>query len=336
MTDYSTNPGSGIPRIGRDPESETPAGCRLYAEYWTDEPMEREWLIKDWIPMHKVGLLAGPGGAGKSRLALQLAAQIAAGGGQWIGPSNETIEGRALYATAEDDIEEMRRRLHEIGMADMVEHNLGVATYKEPLWGTAINENVGSVTSTGKWLRDTAEKFMPSLLVIDNVASSFAANENNRSMVRQFINHWSEYAQNHYCAVMLISHPPKGGQVYSGSTDWHNASRFVWSFGLCDDMNLRGKRKLEVIKNNYGILPEPLEIDWREGRWVSTDNKPASDPIEQRILDYLQGKATYRKNVIRNVVGRNESVLAALDRLIADGLVVQYKEGRAMMVETAQ
>ena len=42
-------------------------------------PPPRRWLVKDWLPAGRVTLLAGQGGIGKSRLALQLAAGIAIG-----------------------------------------------------------------------------------------------------------------------------------------------------------------------------------------------------------------------------------------------------------------
>ena len=46
-----------------------------------------EWLVEDWLPSGRVSMLTGEGGAGKSRLALQLAAGIVTGGdgdGGWI------------------------------------------------------------------------------------------------------------------------------------------------------------------------------------------------------------------------------------------------------------
>ena len=42
------------------------------------EPEPRSWLIDQWLPAGSVALLTGEGGAGKSRLALQLAADIVA------------------------------------------------------------------------------------------------------------------------------------------------------------------------------------------------------------------------------------------------------------------
>ena len=52
---------------------------------WTAEPGPRQWLVDGWLPAGRVALLSGQGGAGKSRLALQLAA----------GPGGEAAQGLA-------------------------------------------------------------------------------------------------------------------------------------------------------------------------------------------------------------------------------------------------
>ena len=52
-----------------------------------------QWLINDRLPAGRVALLTGEGGAGKSRLALQLAAGVASGGnqGEWISSPGRMI-----------------------------------------------------------------------------------------------------------------------------------------------------------------------------------------------------------------------------------------------------
>ena len=54
-------------------------GLYLTPRTWAmiGEPEPRRWLIDLWLPAGTVALLTGEGGAGKSRLALQLAAGIA-------------------------------------------------------------------------------------------------------------------------------------------------------------------------------------------------------------------------------------------------------------------
>jgi AAA domain len=79
---------------------------------WRDEPVpEREWIVRDMIPAKTVTLLSGDGAVGKSTLGLQLATARALGR-DWIGTM--PTPGRTLYLSAEDDTEELHRRLDSI------------------------------------------------------------------------------------------------------------------------------------------------------------------------------------------------------------------------------
>ena len=103
------------------------AGISLNPLTWSmiGEPPSRRWLIDQWLPAGSVALLTGEGGAGKSRLALQLAAAIATTSSNtrsWIegtgapGIGNGVPEGGTpvVYATWEDRADEMARRLSQI------------------------------------------------------------------------------------------------------------------------------------------------------------------------------------------------------------------------------
>ena len=74
----------------------------------------RGWLINGMIPSNTVTLLSGDGGTGKSLLALQLAIAVAAPDHEldWLGRKPE--QGRVLYVGAEDDADEMHRRINDI------------------------------------------------------------------------------------------------------------------------------------------------------------------------------------------------------------------------------
>ena len=88
-------------------------------------PQPRQWLVDESLPAGRVALLTGEGGAGKSRLALQLAAGVASGGDhrEWItSPHGIMRLGNAVppngasvvFASWEDEPEEFYRRLHQI------------------------------------------------------------------------------------------------------------------------------------------------------------------------------------------------------------------------------
>lgn len=80
--------------------------------YWEGLPVPpREWIVPGYIPYKTVTLLSGDGSVGKSLLALQLAAGRALAR-EWIGLMPEP--GRTLILSAEDDADEMHRRLEDI------------------------------------------------------------------------------------------------------------------------------------------------------------------------------------------------------------------------------
>ena len=110
------------------------------------------------------------------------------------------------------------------------------------------------------------------MLVLDPLASVYASDENNRALVREFLDWLSAFAVNHpsHPLVMLVAHPAKAiageAAVYSGNTDWRNAPRAVWTLRRCKGP---GRKKpgegetdhyvaLVLDKANYG--PHPVTI----------------------------------------------------------------------------
>src|SRR3546814_19155736 len=63
------------------------------------------------------------------------------------------------------------------------------------------------------------------LVFLDNVAHLFTGNENDRGQVTRFVNLLNRLAGNTGAAILLIGHPNKSGDTYSGSTAWLNAVR---------------------------------------------------------------------------------------------------------------
>ena len=242
----------------------------------------REWLIPGWLPVGRLGMLSGRGGRGKSRLALQLAARMAASpaaGGPFVPPAREpgnaaavadahlaldaTRAGPVVYASWEDERDEAGRRIANFGADDLaVPADLaGRLRYLDlrgegPLWGPASEARhlavLGELTPVGRRVRATCEALDARLLVVDSLAGAYGSDENTRALVRLFCASWDRWATDTRCAVMLIAHPPKTpggagvGQVdrdYSGSTDWHGAARWRWTMDKIDTGETKPGRK---------------------------------------------------------------------------------------------
>ena len=234
----------------------------------------RDWLIPGWLPVGRLGMLSGRGGRGKSRLALQLAARLAAmpaAAGPFVPPApapgnaaavadahlalDATHAGPVVYASWEDEREEAGRRIAKFGADDLATPAdlAGRLRYLDlrgegPLWGPGGEAKhnmatLGGLSPVGQRVRATCEELDARLLVVDSLAGAYGGDENVRALVRAFCADWDKWATGARCAVMLVAHPPKTpggagiGQVdrdYAGSTDWHGAARWRWTLDTAD------------------------------------------------------------------------------------------------------
>ncbi|MCY3577059.1 MAG: AAA family ATPase [bacterium] len=244
-----------------DPDAGLPAPVRMSE---IGEAPARAWLIDQWLPRGRIGMLTAEGGFGKSRLALQLAAAMTTGGGEWM-PSNrvngprmpETAAGVVIFATWEDEPEEFKRRIGRERAAAMQDcHIVDLARFG-PLWGAEarqVTQTRGDLLTVGRWLRSLCEQLQADLLIVDSLAGAFGSNEIDRAAVRQFMADWDGWGRSVDCAVMLISHPSQSGAKqaggYSGSTDWHGASRWRWNMET-EVKDGEKRQLLKLSKANY-------------------------------------------------------------------------------------
>ena len=273
-------------------------------------PPPVSWLVKDWMPDATLSVLTGAGGAGKSRIALQLAVAVATGAERFIQTESGAAilnglkapqllaAGPVVFAAWETRLLAWQNRLAAVcgqgaDRAERIRQLTGQLHYVNMrpsggLWGAAQ----GAHTSTaGSWLEggnallDYAAAAHARLLVIDPLAAAFVQNENDRALVRAFLSALDQWAEDHSCAVLIISHPPKGDSAQSGSTDWRNGVQAVWTLETAKvkDGNEKGKlvpapggeRILQVDKLNEGAPPDPVYLQFIEGRFAEVE-KPAS------------------------------------------------------------
>jgi RecA-family ATPase len=288
------------------------------------EPAPRRWLIEQWLPAGSVALLTGEGGAGKSRLALQLAAGIAStrpDTATWIEGADAPRIGNAVpdggtpvvYATWEDRADEMARRLSQISgeAAPWCEPQaldnlqiLDLAGYG-PLWATTNRFDGPSLTPLGRAVRQVVEGYGAGLLILDSLAAVYGANENDRGQVRDFMASWDAWATSADCTVLIIGHPPKSAAGYSGSTDWHSAARARWEISKeSPNASTKGARQdpshwqLAMVKSNYAPEPPSLCLDWDHAgpRWeVSStwDDLQKETHVAAPVANNGNGRANY-------------------------------------------
>ena len=171
------------------------------------------------IPMLNVTLLSGSGGMGKSLLVLQLAACVALGLA-WLGLP--VITGPVIYFSAEDDLDEIHRRLIDfcnsmgVELSSLTNVHIICRAGEDAVLASPGPNGLLQVTPIYEELEQLCAKLKPVLLVLDTLADLFGGDENNRSQARQFTGKLRHLAIKYECAVVLLSHPSLSG-VASGS-----------------------------------------------------------------------------------------------------------------------
>lgn len=265
----------------------------------------RKWLVDGLVPSGTVTLLGGDGGTGKSLAALQLATSTVLDR-PWLGMS--VTPGNALFISAEDDRDELHRRLADICRAEGVTlSDLDKLTIRSLAGEDALlavqESRTGGLQASGLYreldARLAADK--PDLVVLDTLADYFPGNENDRAQARQFIGLLRGLAIRHQCAVVVLAHPSlsglNSGSGTSGSTGWNNSVRSRLYLERVKDEGYEADadaRLLRTMKANYGKIGGEIALRWREGVFVADapvtglDRMAATAKTERVFLKLLR------------------------------------------------
>ena len=166
-----------------------------------------------------VGALVSPGGAGKSMLILQLAAQIA--GGPDLLDVGEFPTGLVVYLPAEDPPTAIHHRLHALGVHLTAEQRQIVADglLIEPLIGKCPN-----IMALGWFdaLKRAAEGRR--LMILDTLRRFHIEEENASGPMAQVIGRMEAIAADTGCAIVFLHHSNKSAAM-AGAGDQQQASR---------------------------------------------------------------------------------------------------------------
>lgn len=302
------------------------AGAAFFAPAsdWAGLPVPpRKWHVEDLIPGNTVTILGGDGGTGKSLLALQMAVATATSL-PWIGLKIHQ-PGKALVLSAEDDDEELQRRvagicdtqgLHRSSLSNLlIRSTAGEETLLAQLDGKT---NTLKATPIYRTICASMKREKPTLLVLDTLADLHAGNENDRAHARQFIGLLRHLAIEYQCAVVLLAHPSlsgmNSGSGLSGSTAWNASVRSRLYLKRVKDDGYEADadaRTLETMKANYGPTGGAIALTWMDGVFVPDlpgDDREDRNAKAERV--FLKLLAEFAKNG-RRVSPKNGSNLAS-------------------------
>lgn len=280
-------PGSKVPLDGM---LRLPLATVLASAFASKPTPSRAFLDSGSLfPIRNVTMLSGDGGTGKSLLALQLAAAVATGT-TWLGMIVDS--GPVLYFSAEDDLDEMHVRLKDIAAGEHLDLGQMTALQIAAMAGkdavlatdTAKGSTIG-LTPLFERLKLSLGKLRPRLVVLDNLADTFAGNENVRPLARQFVGALRGLSIEFDCVVLLLAHPSlsglNSGAGTSGNTAWNNSVRS--RLYLVRDKDDKGgeadpdRRILQTMKANYGPTGGHIQLRWEAGRFMRTDQPTGPD-----------------------------------------------------------
>jgi len=284
---------------------------------WDHVPVpERQWAIRDRVPLKQAGLFSGEGGTGKSIIELMKnVAHVA--GKDWLGSMPE--QGPAVYLGAEDDADEIHIRIagiakhYGVTFKKLVEGGLHVL----PLLGqdatlVAVTRG-GHIETTDLYRRiyEAAGDIKPKNISVDTLSRAFAGNEIDRVQVYAFAMHMQALAMVAEGSVTVLSHPSlagiNSGTGLSGSTAWHGAFRFrQYLKGVKAEQGEQPEndlRELEFKKNQYGPRAESIVLRYQRGLFLpeagvsNLDRAARTATAEDVFLELLRRFSSQQRTV---------------------------------------
>jgi RecA-family ATPase len=214
-------------------------------------PTKPEWLWEQWLVAGALHVLVSRQGFGKSTLAAWLTGQVTTGRGY---PDDPTVREPSNVATLslEEAADRLVARLRATGadvgrvdiLADVQDDDDG-RTYRRP-WRLPKDCSV-----LESFIRDGQIR----LLIVDGLGYSITGDSHNYAVVGSALSALAGVAESTGCAVLGLTHPPKGGSdpvtAAIGSAAWTAIPRIVWVLGVDPEDKTEQRRVCRVSKTNY-------------------------------------------------------------------------------------
>lgn len=381
MTDFGSESQEGkraellhlLGPIGEDGEpaedAEDRDGGSDLAEMMGEEPPPRVWFIENWLSAEpgSMVLYTGRGGVGKSATVLDLMLALATGT-PWMGLKT-THPAKSYFVTCEDSKDEVNRRLR-LGKRKELAAKVPKRTIR--IWSRLGKDSLlCSVDKNGNLkkgnftikLKEKVKRFFDGtggVLVLDTASDIFGGNENDRGAVSRFVKQiLADIALGAGCTIIVLAHPAKSGDGYSGSTAWDAAFRGRWELNYRDRVkNKKGVERdrtdgplvLSNEKTNYTTAGNQVTLLNRGGYFevvpemteaeVAEWEENADSQVLERIAEAAKSGQFCRlgehsmRPVAKEIIGSlgEEDIRESVGRLIRSGEVEEQKYGMALIL----
>lgn len=275
---------------------------RIRLEDWSlaayaGEPRERKWIVENVIPAGVAFVLAAMGDAGKGMLMLDLALKVA--GKVPLQRKTDSYDfnpeltafgnpirtqGKVVMLLAEDDRDEVQRRLHGIGLGKA--QNLFIIPLPNtggPMPIIVPGRNGPELTSAWLALRQQIVECKPTLVVLDPLSSFVMADINSDPAVGAFtMGQLATLAQETGAAVVVTHHLAKNGGT--NITTPEQARAMIRGTSAIVDNSRAAYVLWAVDPKESKSICRTLQVEWQRNRvmrgCVVKSNAPADREIK--------------------------------------------------------
>jgi len=319
-----------------------------------EQPRARRWLLtrpndetngattQGVLPVGKAGMLYAEGGTGKTFALIQLAVSIVTGR-RWLDYFDVPHTGRVLLALAEEDREELHRRLFAVARAmrltEQQERLAGERIVALPLAGmpvSVMDADGVSESSFLRWLRGRLKGEDYRLVVLDPLSRFAGADtEKDNAAATRFVQQ-VESMVTPDCTVLVSHHsrkPSQQGDAAAGASA-HNArgasalgAGFRWAAEL---QTIGIGARFAVTKSNYSQHGRPIDLQRDTDTGYLTYS---TQPIIPSRVEQSEGRYARDLEALVDLVRRNPG--KSQTQLIAMAGVSKSR-GLAMLDELEQ
>ena len=217
------------------------------------------------VSIGEPGILSGPGGTGKSYLALALALAAATDRREALGL--HVRRGPVLLVAYEDSAVRLAGRVKRIAGGTIPE-NLHILPDPGPLFRGGGERRPGDIDPTPEWasLWASAAELEPSLIVLDPAAELLAdVPASDAGPVRAFMRQIARRSAEHGCGVLIVAHDTKANRSAVRKGEGPDAGAVAGSAAWAD--RARGVAYMAPDPNDDARLVEAVKVNHGRDRW---------------------------------------------------------------------
>jgi RecA/RadA recombinase len=245
-----------------------------------------EWIWANWLPKGFLTMLAGAPEAGKSALALRIAASITNG---LPFPDGTTPQETGLVVWCEAEASQA------LNLERAKKWGIDIKKLILPLEDATEDISLDNQKHKER-IREAASVPGVKLLIVDSLSGTSRRNENSTDML-DLVRFLAQLARDKNIAILLTHHLRKRGKMdtYSveldrlrGSSSIVQPARVIWA--MDNPNSSTGYKRLRVIKSNLGQKPQSIGYEIGEsGINFGPSPEPFAKPSEtEESVEFLK------------------------------------------------